>query len=95
MLKAAEKIYAHDINADDPNKAFKGTWPAADLWRRCVQIAGNVSPSLAEEIIGQIPDSEIAAAQKIAFASSLLKAAGEPMIVGDCRKDGSSYNFSQ
>jgi len=33
MVKAAEKLYAHDIDAEDPNKAFKGTWPSADMWR--------------------------------------------------------------
>jgi len=97
MVKAAEKLYAHDTDADDPNKAFKGTWPSADLWRQCIQIAGKISPSLAEEIIGEIPDPEIAAAQKIAFANSLLGSSGqpEPMIVGDCRKTASSYNVSQ
>ena len=97
MVKAAEKLYAHDTDADDPNKAFKGTWPSADLWRRCIQIAGKISPNLAEEIIGGIPDPEIAAAQEIAFANALLgsSAQPEPMVVGDCRKTGSSYNVSQ
>ena len=94
MVRAAEKLYAHDTDAEDPNKAFKGTWPSADLWRLCVQIAGKISPALAEEIIGEIPDPEIAAAQKVAFASGLLGSTGEPMIVGDCRKNGSSYNVS-
>ncbi len=94
LLKAAEKIYAHDTDADDPNRAFKGTWPSADLWRKCVQTAAKVSPSLAEEIIGEIPDPEIAASAKVDFAGSLLRAGGEPMMVSDCRKNGSSYNFS-
>src|SRR6266700_1404280 len=91
--KAAEKLYPTAPDADDPNRAFKGTWPSADLWRQCIQIAGKVSPSLAEEIIAEIPDPEIAAAQKIAFANSLLGPSGQPelMIVGDCRKTGSSY----
>lgn len=94
MLKAAERLYAHDTDADDPNKAFKGTWPSADLWRKCVQVAAKISPALAEEIIGEIPDPEIAAAQRVALASSLLGSTGEPTIVGDCRKNGSSYNTS-
>ena len=96
MIKAAEKLHAHDTDADDPNKAFKGTWPSADLWRQCIQIAGKISPTLAEEIISGIPDPEIAAAQKIAFANALLgsSAQRDPMIVGDCRKNGSSYNTS-
>jgi hypothetical protein len=94
MLKAAEKLYAHDTDSDDPNKAFKGTWPSADLWRKCVQVAAKISPALAEEIIGEIPDPEIAASEKVAFAGSLLGAGGEPVIVSDCRKNHSSYNVS-
>jgi len=94
LLKAAEKIYAHDTDADDPNKAFKGTWPSADLWRRCIQVAAKISPSLAEEIIGEIPDPEIAASERVDFASSLLRASGDPVVVSECRKNGSSYNFS-
>ena len=94
LLKAAEKLYAHDTDADDPNKAFKGTWPSADLWRKCVQAAAKISPVFAEEVITEIPDPEIAAAQKIAFASSLLVVSGEPLIVSDCRKTHSSFNFS-
>lgn len=94
MLKAAEKLYAHDTDGDDPNKAFKGTWPSTDLWRKCVQVAAKISPALAEEIINGIPDPEIAASQKVAFAGSLLGTGGEPVIVSDCRKNGSSYNVS-
>ncbi len=94
MLKAADKLHAHDTDADDPNKAFKGTWPSADLWRKCVQVAAKISPALAEEIIGEIPDPEIAASQRVAFAGSLLGAGGEPVIVSDCRKNQSSYNVS-
>ena len=94
MLKAAEKLYAHDTDTDDPNKSFKGTWPSADLWRKCVQVAAKISPALAEEIIGEIPDPEIAASEKVAFASSLLGAGGEPIVVSDCRKNHASYNVS-
>jgi hypothetical protein len=95
ILKAAEKLYAHDTDADDPNKAFKGTWPSADLWRKCVQIAAKISPPLAEEVIGEIPDADISASIKIAYASTLLgQTSGVPILVSDCRKNGSSYNFS-
>lgn len=94
MVKAAEKLYARDTDDDDPNKAFKGTWPSADLWRKCVQAAAKISPPLAEEIITEIPDPEIAAAQRVAFASSLLGALGEPMIVSDCRKNWAGFTTS-
>ena len=96
MTKAAEKLYAHDADAEDPNKAFKGTWPSADFWRKCVQIAAKISPALAEEIVNEIPDPEISVAQKVVFAGALLgQSSGVPILVGDCRKTGSRYNFSQ
>ena len=95
ILKAAEKIYAHDVDADDPNKAFKGTWPSADLWRKCVQIAAKISSGYAEEIMAEIPDADIAASVKVAYAASLVgQTSGVPILVGDCRKNYSGYNFS-
>jgi hypothetical protein len=95
LLKSAEKSYASDTNADDPNKGFKGTWPSSDLWRKCVQASAQISPAMAEEIIAGIPDPDIAAAQKVAFASSLLGVGGEGVIVGECRKNGSSFSVSE
>jgi len=96
MLKAAEKLYEHDNDADDPNKSFKGTWPSADLWRKCVQEASKISSAYAEEITGEIPDPEIAASVKVAYAASLLgQTSGLAILVSDCRKNGSSYDFSQ
>ena len=95
LIKAAEKSYASDTNADDPNKGFKGTWPSADLWRKCVQASAQISPTMAEEIIADIPDPDIAAAQKLAFASSLLGVAGEQVFVGECHQSGSSFSVSE
>jgi hypothetical protein len=95
VLKAAEQLYAHDTDADDPNKSFKGTWPSADLWRKCLQVASKISPVLAEEIMSEIPDPEIAASIKVAYAAGLLgQTSGVPILVSECRKTGSSYNFS-
>ena len=95
IVKAADKLYAHDVDADDPNKAFKGTWPSADLWRKCVQVAAKISPAYAEEIMAEIPDADIAASVKVAYAASLLgQTSGVPILVGDCRKNHSGYNFS-
>jgi hypothetical protein len=94
LLKAAEKLYAHDTDADDPNQAFKGTWPSADLWRKCIRIAAKLAPGLPEEIIAGIEDPGIAASEKVAFASSLLGAQGGPLIVSDCRKHNSSFRVS-
>jgi hypothetical protein len=94
MLKSAERLYTQDTNADDPNKAFKGTWPSSNLWRKCVQAAAKISQALAEEIISQIPDPEIAGALRISFASALLGISADPTIVSSCHKNGSMFNFS-
>ena len=94
LLKAAEQIYAHDIDADDPNRGFKGTWPSTELWRKSVQIAGRISPPLAEEVLAGIPDQDIAVLEKISYASSLLGASAGPISIGDCRKNGASYSVS-
>jgi hypothetical protein len=94
MLKAADKVYAQDTNSDDPNKAFKGVWPSVDMWRQCVQVAGRISPDLAEEIIANIPDPDIVALEKVAFASALLHAPGVPNLVNDCRKKQTLFTVS-
>lgn len=94
LLKAAEKVYAQDTDAEDPNQAFKGVWPSVDMWRQCVEVAGRISPDLAEQIISDIPDPDIVALEKVAFASALLHAPGVPNLVNDCRKKGSRFAVS-
>lgn len=94
VLKAADKIYAQDRDPGDPNLAFKGVWPSVDMWRQCVQVAGMISPDLAEETISQIPDPDIVALEKVAFASTLLHAPSVPNLVNDCRKKGSLFTVS-
>jgi hypothetical protein len=73
-LQLAEKLYAKDTDSRDPNQTFKGEWRSTQLWRRCVEITARFSPSVAEAIIANIKDPEIATFEKIYFASSLLGA---------------------
>ena len=73
-LQLAEKLYAKDTDSGDPNQTFKGEWRSTQLWRRCVEITARFSPSVAEAIIANIKDPEIATFEKIYFASSLLGA---------------------
>jgi hypothetical protein len=90
LLKIAEKLYTRDNDPDDPNLAFKGTWPSTNLWRKCVQIAGKISPDLAQEIIAGISDPEIETFQKVAYATSLLGVPGLPTSIAERHKNGSS-----
>ena len=96
LVKAAAKIYEKDTDADDPNKAFKGTWPSTDLWRKAIQEGAKISLKLPEEIIAGMQDVEIAAFEKVAFASDLVgeSALDAPILVSDCRKNGASYVVS-
>lgn len=71
-LKIAEKLYARDTDADDPNKAFKGVWPSTNLWRRIVVAAVGISPDFAEEVIAATPDPDIGTLAKLDYAESLI-----------------------
>ena len=72
VAKAAEELYKKDSDANDPNLAFKGVWPSTGLWGECVEAANSVSPDLAEQIIGNIADPEIASYMKVSYANSLV-----------------------
>jgi hypothetical protein len=72
LLKVAEKLYARDSDSSDLNLAFKGVWPSATLWRRCLLIAAKISPDFAEEIVAEIPDPDIAGYEKAALGTLLL-----------------------
>jgi len=61
LVKLAQKLYDLDSVPNKGNKAFKGLWPFTVLWRRCVLFAGKSSPLLAQEILADISDPEIAA----------------------------------
>lgn len=95
LLKAASKTYEKDTDNDDPNQAFKGAWPSTDLWSNAIQQAAGISPSLPEEVIAGLPDTEIAAFEKVTFASALVGGSEiVPFLVSECRKNGSSYRVA-
>jgi hypothetical protein len=96
LVKAAGKIYEHDTDSDDPNKAFEGTWPSTDLWRKAIQQAAKISPSLPDEIIAGLPDPEISVFEKVVFASALIGTSGldDSILVADCRKNGTRFRAS-
>ena len=96
LVKAAGKIYEHDTDPDDPNKAFKGAWPSTDLWGKAIQQAAKISPGLPEEMIAGMPDSEISAFERVTFGSALLGGLpiDESILVADCRKNGATFRTS-
>jgi len=96
LVRAAAKIYEHDTDPDDPNKAFKGSWPSTDLWRKAVEQGAKISPMLPEEIIAGLQDGDISSFEKVVFAAALI--GGSPtdtsILVADCRKNGASFRVS-
>jgi hypothetical protein len=73
-VKLAEKLYATDTDANDPNQAFKAMWPSTSAWGRFIALATRISPQTALQAINSIPDPEIQALETIALADSLLGA---------------------
>jgi hypothetical protein len=93
LVKAGNKTYEKDTDANDPNKAFRGAWPSTDLWRKAIQQAAKISPRFPEEIIAGLQDPEIATFEKVAFASALMGGLEIDafFLVSDCRENGASY----
>jgi hypothetical protein len=74
LMKLADRLYARDTDASDPNLVFKGIWPSTALWRRCVEFAAKVSPAFAEEMLAQVPDAEIASFERVTYGGALAGA---------------------
>lgn len=91
LMKLGEKLYAVDSDASDPNLAFKGAWPSAELWRNCIQQATKVSAAFVEEILGEIPDSEITTFERVNYANALLGGGKSSIAVVAWHKDGKQF----
>ncbi|HKU23084.1 MAG TPA: hypothetical protein VJQ50_18880 [Terriglobales bacterium] len=90
-FKLAEKLYATDTDADDPNQAFKAMWPSTSAWGRFIALATRISPQTALQAINGIPDPEIQALETIALADSLLGAPRGMEMVAVKTKSKNSY----
>ncbi len=90
-FRLAEKLYATDTDADDPNQAFKAMWPSTSAWCRFVALATRISPQTALQAINSIPDPEIQALETIALADSLLGAPSATQMVAIKTKSKNSY----
>lgn len=92
-FKLAEKLYAADTDASDPNRAFKAEWPSVSVWHKFVSLAARISPQTALQAINNIPDPEIQSLETIALANSLLGAPPGPELVS-MQSKGKNYQFS-
>jgi len=94
QMKLAERIYAIDTNADDPNMAFKGSWPSTNTWRNCIKEATKISPAFAEELLTQITDPDIAGIERVMYARALIGAGSSEIGIFELHKDGKQRGMS-
>ncbi len=71
-MKIAEKAYEKDADSSDPNLASKTEWPSTVFWSRLIGLAAQISPDMAEQLIGEISDPEIQTIEKVSFGNALL-----------------------
>ena len=93
-FKVAEKLYASDIDADDPNQAFKVEWPSTVMWGMFTALLARVSPSAAFEAISNIPDPEIQTLERIAVANGLIGTNADFQMVAVRTKSKNNYSMS-
>ena len=68
-MDEAEALRRKDIDANDPNLAFKGWWPSAAVLTRLVQSASRISPQTALDAIAEISDPELHALCEVTLAN--------------------------
>lgn len=88
QVKIAEKLYAIDSDAGDPNLVFKGAWPSTNGWRNCIKQATKFSSAFAEEILREIPDPDIAGLEQVMYANALMGAENFNLFVVEWHKNG-------
>jgi hypothetical protein len=93
-FKLAEKLYDTDSDADDPNQAFKGSWPSTVTWSRFTSLLAKSSSAAALAKVNNIPDPEIQTVERIAVANGLLGTKAGMSIVIVKTKDTNNYSIS-
>jgi hypothetical protein len=93
-MKIAEKLYARDTDASDPNQAMKIHWPSVGLWRRLAEVGARIAPDAAEDLANSGPDPEIRALQRVACANAWLGVGTGYTEVVSVHKDGNHEAWS-
>ncbi|HMK30868.1 MAG TPA: hypothetical protein VK473_14380, partial [Terriglobales bacterium] len=71
-MKLAEKSYKRDSDSTDPNLALKAMWPSTEIWREFISLLADTNPEMAQRLLKDIPDPEIATCVEVAIGSWLL-----------------------
>lgn len=80
-MKNANKLYAIDINSDDPNRVLKSSWPSTTVSRGFVALAARVSVKFADQMLQEIQDPDIRVFDRIEIASTLSRTTSYPAIM--------------
>lgn len=87
-LKAAEKMYRQDSNADDPNKALKAYWPSAEAYRSLLAVAGRISPAWAMTLLKDLPDADMKVMAETSLAGAWLNVPSGAVTIMTSNKSG-------
>jgi hypothetical protein len=94
LLKYIDKLYAIDVNSDDPNRALKSTWPSTVVSRACAALAARISTKFAQEVLRELPDPDLRVFVDIELANIMLQAPSYPALVQERHKEEKSYKVS-
>jgi hypothetical protein len=91
-MTVAGKAYSADTNADDPNKALKAFWPAADAYRSLLYQAAAISPLWTTTLLKEIPDPELKVVGETALAGRWLNVPfGASIVMTETKGKSSSH----
>jgi hypothetical protein len=93
-FKVADKLLEIDANPNSPNQALKAWWPSTDAYRRFVEVQAKISRPATFNVLKEIRDPEIRAAESITFARSLLGLPLKRVLVAVRRKGSDSMSIS-
>lgn len=92
-FRAAKSMYEKDTDKDDPNTAFIAMWPSAVLYRSIILAANKSLPELADSLLREIKDPEIAFGARIALINGRLGVLAPSYVMQT--KSGKSKSFHQ
>jgi hypothetical protein len=92
-MKLVNELYKADTNSDDPNRALKSAWPSTVVSRAFVGLASRVSLKFAEEVLKEVPDSDLQVFDRIEIASTLLAVSSYPSLMEQRHKQQNTYSM--
>jgi len=86
--QVAEKTYAKDNDADDPNRVFKGAWPSANEWRWRVELSARFSRTGRRQSSRESGIKKLRPSKRFTSRVLLIGVPSSPMTVAISTKGG-------